>query len=57
MDPDILLELAMGEDWVSELALLTHLLLKEETRVLNQVFDLDSFKASECDEYFPSIFD
>ena len=38
--------------WVVELALLAHLLEKEEARVSDSVFDLDTFAASICEYFF-----
>ena len=55
MGPEILLEHATDEDWVGEMTLLTRLLQKEETRVLNKVFDLDSVTVSECDDFLDSV--
>ena len=38
--------------WVVELAMLAHLLEKEEARVSDRVFDLDTFAASICEDFF-----
>ena len=52
MDPDVLLQLAMDEDWTYELALLATLLEDDASRVFDKAFDLAIFTVSECVDFF-----
>lgn len=52
MDPEVLLQLAIDQDWDDELALLATLMDNNANRVFDKVFDLDSFTVSECDDFF-----
>ena len=52
MDPDVLLQLAIDEDWDDELALLATLLEDDASRVFDKAFDLAIFTVSECVDFF-----
>ena len=52
MDPEVLLQLAIDEDWDAELSLLATFMDNDASRVFHKGFDLDSFSVSECEDFF-----